>query len=218
MDAMHRFVLGLIILLALLLRIIGISLHPPGFTPDEASFGYDAYSLLKTAKDQWGEPWPITSRSFGDFKLPLYTYLTIPSVTVFDFNEFAVRLPNALFDTLSILVTYLLANRLFGSTRIGILASLLLAISPRHISLSRGAFEASLTTFFMPLGVFAFLKEVKKPRWILISALVSLLLGKASGFSTQVLEKALYKKVVFYPDSLIARVLIDTNEISSTNE
>ena len=50
-----RLWLGLIIFCAFLLRVVGISNYPIGFTPDEASWGYDAYSLLKTGKDQWGE-------------------------------------------------------------------------------------------------------------------------------------------------------------------
>lgn len=169
---MHRFVLGLIILLALLLRTIGISSYPVGFTQDEASFGYDAYSLLKTGKDQWGESWPMTLRSFGDFKLPLYTYLTIPSVAIFGLNEFATRLPNAILGTFAALVTYLLANILFNDKRIALVSALLLAVSPWHFPLSRGAFEANLTTFLVPLGVWAFVKGMERPGWMVASTLV----------------------------------------------
>lgn len=165
---MYKLVLGSTVLLAFLLRFVGISSLPVGFTPDEASFGYDAYSLLKTGKDQWGESWPLTFRSFGDFKLPVYTYLTIPSVAVFGLNEFAVRLPNALIGTLAILATYLLVRELFkkDGQQIAMLAALLLAISPWHIPLSRGAFEANLTTLFLPLGILFFLKGIEKPGYM----------------------------------------------------
>lgn len=190
-----NFWLILIIFLAAVLRIFWIDKYPAGFTPDEASFGYDAYSILKTGKDQWGESFPLAFRSFGDFKAPLYTYLTIPSVAVFGLNEFAVRLPNAILGVLAVLVVYLLVKELFSSrvlprvvppasarsaarvsgalprvspASLGLLAALLLAISPWHVSLSRGAFEANLTTFLMPLGVWAFLKG---GRWTIVSAL-----------------------------------------------
>lgn len=173
-----RWLLASVMVLAFLLRMVALSSYPAGFTPDEASLGYDAYSLYQTGKDQWGESFPLSFRSFGDFKLPLYTYLTIPTVAIFGLNEFAVRLPNALLGTLAVLATYLMALELFKSKRlengkwkIEILAALLLAISPWHISLSRGAFEANLTTFFMPLGVWAFLKGVDKPKWMLVAAL-----------------------------------------------
>ncbi|MDO8503281.1 MAG: glycosyltransferase family 39 protein [bacterium] len=161
-----------ILILAFLLRTIALTSYPVGFNPDEASFGYDAYSLLKTGKDQWGEPWPLTFRSFGDFKLPLYTYLTIPSVSIFGLSEFSTRLPGALLGTLAVLATFLLTTRLFRDRRLGILAALLLAISPWHISLSRGAFEANLTTFFIPLGAWAFLRGLKIPKWMVLSSFV----------------------------------------------
>lgn len=168
---MRSFLIVGILILAFLLRTVGLSSYPTGFTPDEASQGYDTYSLLKTGKDQWGELWPLTFRSFGDFKLPLYTYLTIPSVAIFGLNELAVRLPNAVFGTLAILATYLMVGQLFRSLKLEIVASFLLAISPWHISLSRGAFEANLTTFFIPLGVWAFLRGFERPRWMLLAAL-----------------------------------------------
>ncbi len=165
------FIVGIVVL-AFLLRTVAIASYPVGFNPDEASFGYDAYSLLKTGKDQWGESWPLTFRSFGDFKLPLYTYLAIPSVAAFGLNEFAVRLPNAVFGTLAVLATYLLVMELFRNQRfsVALFAALLLTISPWHVSLSRGAFEANLTTFFVPLGVWAFLKGIEKPRWMFLAA------------------------------------------------
>ncbi|MEK7497983.1 MAG: glycosyltransferase family 39 protein [Patescibacteria group bacterium] len=155
---MQKWALLVIITLGFVLRVIGLSSHPAGFTPDEASFGYDAYSIMKTGADQWGHKLPLVLESFGDFKSPLYAYLTIPSVAVFGLNKFAVRLPSAVLGTLSILITYLLAGKLFGK-KVGIASAILLAVSPWHISLSRGAFEANLTTFFLPLGVWLFLEK-----------------------------------------------------------
>ena len=51
--------LGLIgiLILGLALRIIWLDKYPPGFTPDEAAFGYNAYSLIQTGKDEWGTAW-----------------------------------------------------------------------------------------------------------------------------------------------------------------
>lgn len=168
---MKRWALPGILLLAFLLRVIGLNKYPVGFTPDEASFGYDAYSILKTGKDQWGKPFPIVLESFGDFKSPLYAYLTIPSVAVFGLNKFAVRLPNAILGSLAVYVLYLLTNKLFAKkfgiwhytpnfvVEFGILPAFLLAISPWHVMLSRGAFEANLTTLFLPLGIYLFLTK-----------------------------------------------------------
>ena len=178
---MKRFILPIIVLLALILRVVWIDRYPVGFTADEASFGYDAYSILKTGRDQWGQRLPLVLRSFGDFKLPLYTYLAIPSVAVFGLSDFSVRLPNVIIGTLAVLVTYLLVYELFYAYKkqlgrinrqnVALTAALLLAISPWHIQLSRGAFEASLTTFFLPLGLYTFLRGIQKPKWFIVSAL-----------------------------------------------
>jgi 4-amino-4-deoxy-L-arabinose transferase-like glycosyltransferase len=155
-----------IILLGLVLRTYRLDQFPSGFNPDEASFGYDAYSLLTTGKDHWGQSWPLAFRSFGDFKLPVYTYLTLPSLALLGLNEFAVRLPSALIGTLALLSTYLFTIEIFKKSHLssfdrqmlGLTASFLLAISPWHISLSRGAFESNLTSFFLPLGLYFLLK------------------------------------------------------------
>jgi len=166
----HLFVIG-IFLLALGLRIIDLPRFPAGFTADEAAQGYTAYSILKTGKDEWGVKFPLNPRSFGDFKAPLQTYLMIPSIAVFGLNEFSVRLPNAVLGSLAVLMVYFLVKELFSPALIRIdprinpndlalLSSLFLAISPWHICLSRGAFEANLTTFFLPLAIFLFLKGI----------------------------------------------------------
>ena len=168
---MKRFALFLLLGLTFLLRVIWLDRYPVGFTADEASFGYDAYSILKTGKDQWGQSFPLALRSFGDFKLPVYTYLTVPSVALFGLNEFAVRLPNALLGTLAVLVVYLLVKELFEDEKMSLLAAFILAISPWHLSLSRGAFEANLTTIFLPLGVLFFAKGLKKKNYLILSAL-----------------------------------------------
>lgn len=167
---MRRLLIVGILFLAFFVRVINLSDFPAGFTPDEASFGYDAYSLLNTGKDQWGNSAPLSFKSFGDFKLPVYTYLTMPSVAFFGLTRFAVRLPNAVLGTLAVLFTYLLAQEITGlrgktEERIPLLSALLLAFSYWHIALSRGAFEANLTTFFMTAGVWAFLFSRKHSSW-----------------------------------------------------
>jgi hypothetical protein len=47
---------------------------------------------------------------------------------------------------------------------------LLLSLSPWHIGLSRGAFEANLTTFFLPFAIYAFIKGKEEKKWMVISA------------------------------------------------
>ena len=147
---MKKWALAGIIILGFILRVVALNRFPVGFTPDEASFGYDAYSLLQTGKDQWGNTFPVVLKSFGDFKAPLYSYLAVPFVALLGLTKEAVRLPNVLVGIGAILVTYLVVKKLTDE-KIGLMAAFLLAISSWHIMMSRGAFEANLTTFFIPL-------------------------------------------------------------------
>ena len=96
--------IALIISLAFFLRIYQIASSPPGLYSDETSYGYNAYSLLKTGKDEYGKSWPMTFKSFGDFKPPMTAWLTIPSIAVFGLNEFSVRLPSVLAGTITVLI------------------------------------------------------------------------------------------------------------------
>lgn len=184
---MQRFLLAGILFLAFFLRVSLLEWFPVGFTADEASFGYDAYSILKTGRDQWGRGLPLFLESFGDFKTPLYSYLTVLSVSIFGLTKLATRLPNALLGTAAVYVTYLLVRELrilsekdlkinnhfhLKKLKLEIVASLLLSISPWHIQLSRGAFESNLTTFFLPLGILIFLKGVKSPKFLVWASFI----------------------------------------------
>ena len=101
-----------IITLAAFLRFYKLGTNPPGLYWDEAVMGYDAYSILKTGKDHHGVTLPLFFESFGDWKLPGYHYLLIPSISIFGLNEFAVRFPSALLGTLTVFLTYFLTKKL----------------------------------------------------------------------------------------------------------
>lgn len=149
----------IIILLGLLLRILWLEQFPPGFSGDEVQQGYSAYSILFSGKDEWGEFLPLNPRGFGDFKPPILTYLIIPSIRVFGFNENAIRLPTAIFGTLTILVVYFLARTVTSNKEIGLWSAFFLSINPWHIQLSRTAFEGGIGIFLFTLGLLFFIKE-----------------------------------------------------------
>jgi 4-amino-4-deoxy-L-arabinose transferase-like glycosyltransferase len=160
-------ILGILILAALL-RFYKLGGIPPSLDWDEASIGYNAYSLLKTGKDEYGNSWPLSIRSFNDYKPPAYVYLTIPSVYIFGLNEFSVRFPSALAGTLTVLITYLLVKELFKDKewKMGnekweikpqVIAAGLLAINPWHLQFSRVAFEANIALTFFVVAVYLLL-------------------------------------------------------------
>lgn len=166
------FIVLLIVFLAAILRLPFLDKYPNGFSQDEAIQGYTAYSILKTGKDEWGTFLPLIPRSFGDYKSPLYTYLTIPSVAIFGLNEFAVRLPSALAGIATVLLLFFLVRKLFGDDLIALLSAFFLAISPWHFQFSRSALEANLLPFFIILGFLLFVHGIEKSKFLMISFLI----------------------------------------------
>jgi 4-amino-4-deoxy-L-arabinose transferase-like glycosyltransferase len=169
-----------ITLLAGFLRIYKIAEIPPALSWDEVSIGYNAYSILKTGRDEHQKFLPVdTFVAYGDYKPPLAVYITVPFVAMFGLNELAVRLPSAFFGTFTVLLTYFFVRSLFraedseirvrsksknlASTSMGwqaslaLISTLILAISPWHINLSRAGFEANIALFLVLLGIYLFL-------------------------------------------------------------
>ena len=164
-----------IVLLGFLFRLVRVADIPPGLNRDEAAIGYTAYSLLKTGKDEYGKSWPLSLKSFGDWKLPGYVYITIPSVALFGLSEFAVRFPSVLAGTLTILLSYLIVKELFKNKTLALVSALLLAISPWHIFFSRVTSEANMAVFETTLA-FWFLLEARQKHWLIPVSFVILAL------------------------------------------
>ena len=161
----------IIIATATAVRIVDLGELPPGLFVDEAFTGYDAYSLSRTARDMWGNRLPIFFMSWGDYNSGLYRYLTVPWVATMGLTEAAVRAAAALAGVLTILVAFALGRRLF-STRVGLVAAALLAVSPWHLQFSRIGFRGILLPLFLSLGVLLFDVAIERKRWWAVLAAV----------------------------------------------
>ena len=163
-------IIFVILLLASVLRLWNLGSTPPHLAPDEASLGYNAYSILKTGKDEYGKIMPIIFKSFGDFKPGLYVYLTVPAVAVLGLTEFAVRLPSAAFGILAVFLMYMIGLQFFKDKKIALVSSFLLAINPWHIHFSRGAWEINVSLTLTLLGIYFFVKAIEKQKHLFYSA------------------------------------------------
>ena len=192
---MKKFILLIIILLAAFLRLWDLNNFPAGLNADEAAIGYNAYSLLQTGKDEYGIAFPLSFKSFGDYKPGLYFYFVMPFVAFFGLNEWAVRIPSALFGIGTVILMYFLTRQIFKNEWIAILSSLLLAISPWHLHFSRGGWETNVATFFMTLGVLLFIKSKEKISLLffsLLSFLTSMYIYQSPRLIVPVLLLALF--------------------------
>lgn len=161
--------LFLIISIATVVRFWALGQVPPSPDWDEASLGYNAYSILHTGKDEYGKLFPFVLRSFDDYKPALYAYLIIPFIRVFDLNIIAVRLPSALLGIVSVIAVFFLVKEIIKKNNIALLSSFLLAICPWHIQFSRIAFESNAGLSLNILWVLLFVKGLKR-YWLLIPA------------------------------------------------
>jgi len=137
-----------------LTRLYKISQIPPSLYWDEASIGYNAYSILKTGRDEWGEFLPLHFRAFGEFKLPVYIYSVVPWVKLLGLNVWAVRLPAVLYSLGVIILVYVLAGKIAGRKWVGFLAAFILTLSPWFFIFSRTGYEATAGLFFFLLGTY----------------------------------------------------------------
>ena len=175
----YKISLIFIVFLAAFLRLHRLGQLPNSYTPDELAQGYTAYSILKTGQDEWGSGNWLNLRSFGDYKPPLQTLLMIPSIKIFGLTPLAVRLPNAIFSIISVLLFYYFVKAIFSNQIIALLSTLLLAISPWHLPMSRIALEANLLVFLLIAAstlILSFAKNQKNYKLILASILLGLTL------------------------------------------
>lgn len=166
-----KFALFLIVALAFFLRFYKVWEVPPSLNWDETSIAYNAYSILKTGRDEWGELFPLHFRAFGEYKLPMQIYLSIPGILLFGLSEMGVRITPVVYGTITVLLTFFLAREIFRNNKTALLSAFLLAISPWHIQLTRASFESSLAVCFVVAGILFFFKGLKKGNLLPLSAL-----------------------------------------------
>ena len=165
----HLALLG-ILLLAVLVRFVGLNQAPPSLYWEEVALGYDAYSILHTGKDFHGNPYPIVAfPSFGDFKPSLYVYLIVPFISLFGLNEWSVRFPSALAGVVSVYFVYLLGAR--WNKKVGVWSAFLFAIQPWSIQISRTGFETNVATALMTAGMWFGFQANHKRRYVFLSVI-----------------------------------------------
>jgi len=172
MDKKNLLIFSLILVIALFLRFYQISNLPPSLNWDEVSIGYNAYSILKTGRDEWGQFLPLSFRAFGDYKLPLYIYLDVPFVALLGLNELAVRLPSVIAGIGVVVLTFLILKELTKSVYLSFWGMFLSSILPWLVTFSRVALEANLALFLTMAAFYVFLKSERIKVFLPLSAIL----------------------------------------------
>lgn len=143
-----------ILLLGFFLRIIFIS-YPP-FSIEEARFAFRGERLVTEKKDELGRTLPFVFNSLSDYQLPVTPYLTGLGILVFGKTDLGARISFIVLGTLIILLTYLVAKRLFNNEDLSLFSAATISVSPPLIYLSRIPNETIPLLFFTLLLIYLF--------------------------------------------------------------
>jgi 4-amino-4-deoxy-L-arabinose transferase-like glycosyltransferase len=187
---MNKFLI-LIIIIVSFVNLYRLADFPVYFSRDEASVAYNAYSILKTGKDEWGASFPVHFKGPGDYPPGFAFYITIPFIAVFGLNEWSARLPAAIFGILNVVVTYVFVKQISNRKSLALLTGLAVALSPLHIVNARSGSEVIFAYFFTMLTLIYYLKK----RWFL--SVIFATLGLLSYLSTRIFLPLMLLSVLF---------------------
>lgn len=167
--------LVVLVIFSFAIRIYKVDTAPSGINADEASWGYNAYSILKTGKDEHDVLYPLIFKAFGDQKLPAYTYSLVPSIKVFGLNNFAIRFPAVIIGTLISIIIFFFLMQFGFSIGLSYIGAFIAATSPWQIILSRVfGYDSNLGLLFFTLGVlFSFLAYKKDKLLYIVLACIA---------------------------------------------
>jgi 4-amino-4-deoxy-L-arabinose transferase-like glycosyltransferase len=165
--------MGLCVLIACMLYLPGLG-RPALWEPDEGRYAEIAREMVQsgdfvTPRDDW-------VRYFE--KPPLMYWASAAAIKLLGTNEFAARLPAALFTIGQVAITYALAEEMFGIAA-GAAAAVSLALSPLFFGFGRSltldpalAFfiEAALAAFYMAARAAPALDNDGARRWLYLAA------------------------------------------------
>lgn len=128
-----------LLLVAGTLYVTRLEFAPMYLMHDEVNYSLQAQSVASTGRDTNGRLLPVyfSEAGFEAGRDPLSIYATALVLTLRPLSAAAVRLPTAVVGTVSILLTFLLARRLFASDWLGLAAAAMIALTPAHFINSR---------------------------------------------------------------------------------
>lgn len=156
-----------IFMIGAFVRLFAIGKFPNALNVDEASSGYDAFSLMKWGIDRGGNSYPVYLYAWGSGQSVLYSYLMIPIIAVTGLTEYGIRLPMAITGVISLYVFYYLIKNIFDNKKYGIIATAFFAICPWHIMKSRWGMECNIFPDLILLASLLLVLGLKKKKTVL---------------------------------------------------
>ena len=156
----YNIILYIILVVGFITRSVGININPKGLNVDEASSGYDAYSILEFGCDRNGNKFPVFLEAWGSGQNALYSYLMIPFIKLFGLNVITTRLPMVILGCISLIVWYNLLNEV-KNKKFAIIGLSFLVICPWNIMKSRWGLESNIFPDFVLYAIYFIVKFIK---------------------------------------------------------
>lgn len=173
-DNKYEFLCIIVIIIGFLCRFLFLDKVPSHFNQDEASIGYEAYSILNYGIDRNGISYPVHLISWGSGQNVLYAYILIPFIKLIGLNVFSVRLPMAIIGCISILVLYYLLKSNFKEySKRFLMVTIIITFFPYMFLKSRWALESNIFPDLILFATFFLNKFLKnnKGRYLYIASI-----------------------------------------------
>jgi len=168
---LEAVILGLIVVVAAVVRLWRLSEQPNGFFFDEAM---NALIGLHMIED------PNYLPIFGPFDAPaptLYHYFNVVALKFFGISAYAVKMVPVFAGTATVVIFYFLVRRMV-SRPVALAATLILALMRWHINFSRINFIGILTPLFGAAAVYFLIRGMEtKNRWHMALSGLAVALG-----------------------------------------
>jgi hypothetical protein len=167
-------------------NIVDLAGSPPGLYVDEASIGYNAWTIAHFGVDEHGIHFPLFFEAFGEYKNPIYVYSVAALVRFLPLTVAVERFPAALFGLAVVGFLTAAAWRLTGSRVIALGILLLSALTPWLVIESRVGFETISMLALLSAAIWCLSARTPSPRQF---ALAGIFLAFAIyGYTTARLE------------------------------
>jgi 4-amino-4-deoxy-L-arabinose transferase-like glycosyltransferase len=156
---------------------------PPYLIHDEAQGALQAKAIATTGHDLSGRLLPMyfTEPEFPPGRDPVEIYVTALGLTVLPFTDGGARTPTALIAVLDIVLMFFAARAIFGRGWAGVLAAVLLALTPIHLIRGRLLLSPLYSIPFVLCWLWALARFEEQPSARrFIAACASLALGMYS--------------------------------------
>src|SRR6478672_3450604 len=147
------------------LYFVRVPQDPPGFSIDESSISYNAYTVSQTGHDEYGVSRPLFFRAFGEYKNPTLIYLLAGLFRLTGPSIATARLLTAALGALSGLLLGLLAWKLTRSWIATVLVTIAALLTPWLFESSRLVFEVAIYPALLVLFLIAVWRASLKQRW-----------------------------------------------------